>query len=291
VARCSTGVFTLAVWGSGVRVPLAPQKNRRSNGIGDTLVAHVNISRQHVGLFCAHGVAENSRDRVDIFKYAADKAAAPHAATHRGAVDGKWLGWTGQRWQHLADVGEIHTLAEAVATSLPRGKGAQARHYARSNSRRGLADMIAIVQHRTPMRVSVQQLDARPYELNTPSGIVDLHTGSVARSDPERFHTKITAVGVDFVTPARWAAYLRDTFGGDDELITYVQRLAGLAAIGKVTEHILPFAFGGGKNGKSVLCDVLTAILGDYAITAPANFLLAGRDRHETEIARLHGAA
>ena len=35
---------------------------------------------------------------------------------------------------------------------------------------------------------------------------------------------------------------------------------------------------------------MISAILGDYAITAPANFLLAGRDKHETEIARLHGA-
>ena len=27
VTRCSTGVFTLAVWGHGVRVPVAPQPN------------------------------------------------------------------------------------------------------------------------------------------------------------------------------------------------------------------------------------------------------------------------
>jgi putative DNA primase/helicase len=35
---------------------------------------------------------------------------------------------------------------------------------------------------------------------------------------------------------------------------------------------------------------VVKSVLGDYAIPAPANFLLAGRDKHETEIARLAGA-
>ena len=35
---------------------------------------------------------------------------------------------------------------------------------------------------------------------------------------------------------------------------------------------------------------MLKSVLGDYAISAPANFMLAGRDKHETEIARLAGA-
>lgn len=42
-----------------------------------------------------------------------------------------------------------------------------------------------------------------------------------------------------------------------------------------------------GQNGKTVLLEVVSAALGDYAITAPANFLLGGRDKHETEIDRL----
>jgi P4 family phage/plasmid primase-like protien len=211
---------------------------------------------------------------------------------------GRWLGWTARRWRYLADGGEIHSLAETVVTDLPRGnrngddlERAQARHRARSNSRRGLADMVAILQQRNDIRVTVDQLDAEPYELNTRSGVVDLRTGAVGPSNPERFHTKLTGVGVDFHMPApRWAAFLRDTFGGDTALIEYVQKLVGLAAIGEVLHHVLPFLFGGGQNGKSVLIDVLTAVFGDYAVTAPANFLLAGRDKHETEIARLHGA-
>jgi len=68
-----------------------------------------------------------------------------------------------------------------------------------------------------------------------------------------------------------------------------MQKLAGYAAIGEVFHHILPFLYGAGQNGKTVLVEVICQALGEYAISAPANFLLAGRDRHETEIARLAG--
>ncbi len=89
----------------------------------------------------------------------------------------------------------------------------------------------------------------------------------------------------------QWDTFLQTTFGGDPGLIEFMRRLCGLASIGVVLEHVLPFFFGQGSNGKSVLCEVLLGVFGgEYAITAPANLLIAGRDKHETEIARLRGA-
>jgi putative DNA primase/helicase len=79
-------------------------------------------------------------------------------------------------------------------------------------------------------------------------------------------------------------------------MIDYVRRLAGLALLGTVREHVFPFFWGKGANGKTVLANVLQGLLGDadsggYAVSAPEGFLLAGRDhKHETEIARLRGA-
>jgi putative DNA primase/helicase len=65
--------------------------------------------------------------------------------------------------------------------------------------------------------------------------------------------------------------------------------MAGYAASGSVKWHILPFLHGPGGNGKGVFLNVMRAVLGDYAATAPNAFLMAGAQRHETEIARLHG--
>jgi putative DNA primase/helicase len=98
----------------------------------------------------------------------------------------------------------------------------------------------------------------------------------------------------------RWSKFLGETFqkdgGPDDELINYMQRIAGLALTGFVQEHVLPFLWGNGHNGKPVIANVFQNLLGDadaggYALSAPDGFLMAGRDNvHPTEIARLRGA-
>ena len=60
---------------------------------------------------------------------------------------------------------------------------------------------------------------------------------------------------------------------------------------GSVQEHALIFLAGAGKNGKSVFLNVLSGILGDYAVTASMGMLTASKyDRHPTEIAALAGA-
>lgn len=206
---------------------------------------------------------------------------------------GKWLSWASTRWRTSTDGGEAMTAARKVVEAIEVEKGDKetAKHKIRSLGRRSLENMVALAKCNPSMRVTLGELDANPYELNTPSGVVDLRTGELSAHTPEGWHTKQTGAAYDAAAEApRWAAFLRRTFGGDREMVAYMQRLAGYTAIGEVTHHVLPFLFGGGSNGKSVFMEVLAGVLGDYAISAPANFLLAGRDRHETEIARLHGA-
>jgi putative DNA primase/helicase len=58
-----------------------------------------------------------------------------------------------------------------------------------------------------------------------------------------------------------------------------------------VSEEVLHFCFGMGRNGKSVFANVMTRLMGDYAITAPAEMLMR-RDRNgaTNDIARLCGS-
>jgi putative DNA primase/helicase len=126
--------------------------------------------------------------------------------------------------------------------------------------------------------------------LNTPAGAVDLVTGKLSAPDPDEMHTRSTSrrPRPGMPTP-KWDRFLAQTFGDDQELRGYVQRMAGYSASGSVRWHILPFLHGPGGNGKGVFLNVLRGLLGDYAATAPNAFLMAGAQRHETEIARLHG--
>ncbi|MGW3863649.1 DNA primase family protein, partial [Streptomyces sp. NPDC005047] len=72
--------------------------------------------------------------------------------------------------------------------------------------------------------------------------------------------------------------------------VDYLQLLLGYSVTGDVGGQVLPFLFGSGRNGKSVLLDVLLKLLGDYADAAPPGFLMARPyEDHPTDLAELHG--
>jgi P4 family phage/plasmid primase-like protien len=205
---------------------------------------------------------------------------------------GRWLAWTGTLWEwQPVSGGLVREYAKRIARALPDEDKAATAHKKKALSANGVGAMLT--QAATDVRVVTpfDQLDAHPWELNTPAGIVDLRTGLLGPSDASRLHTKVTRCAPDFgADRARWEEFLADTFNGDDELVGYLQRLVGYSATGSVAKHVLPFAVGSGGNGKGVFLESLTAVLGDYATTAPSGFLMAKASiQHETEIARLAG--
>ncbi len=65
----------------------------------------------------------------------------------------------------------------------------------------------------------------------------------------------------------------------------------GYCLTGSTKEHALIFFAGTGGNGKSVLLNTLTGILGGYAVTASMDrFTASNSDRHPTDLAMLRGA-
>lgn len=207
----------------------------------------------------------------------------------------RWLTWEGYRWRWDA-AGTIHELARGIARNLPTEDRAAERHRANSLSRRGLDAMVAVARTDQRTTTNIDQLDAKPYQLNTPGGVIDLRTGNLTPANPAALHTRSTTVAPDPTsTPTRWLAFLADTFAGDPELTTYVQRLLGVSLAGIVLEQLLPFAHGPGANGKTTLLGVVQRVIGigddGYSISAPAEMLLATHQQgHPTEIARLSGA-
>jgi putative DNA primase/helicase len=176
-------------------------------------------------------------------------------------------------------------LAEAVRQ---RNAAIAWRNYSLSD--RGIRAAVRIAKADPDIRLDLDMLDTNGFELNTPDGIVDLYTGERGPHNPDSFHTKVIGAGYDSGADCpKWKALLDTTFQGNQELVDYMQRLLGYTCVGKVTHHILPFFYGAGDNGKTCLLETVSHVLGHYAIAAPANFLMAGRNEHATEIARLQG--
>jgi P4 family phage/plasmid primase-like protien len=205
---------------------------------------------------------------------------------------GRWLDWLDRHWDMCPPGGgTVREMAKVIARAFPSGTTPDERHKQRTLSAIGTTAALAQAQTDPRVVVSLSELDARPYELNTPAGIVDLRTGDIGPHDPSHLHTRTTAVAPDFdADQSRWLEFLADTFAGHDELPAYLQRLVGYSITGTVTEPVLPFCFGDGANGKTVFLETVRAVLGDYATSAPSGFLMAKPyASHETEIARLSG--
>ncbi|MFG1997893.1 phage/plasmid primase, P4 family [Spirillospora sp. NPDC048911] len=207
---------------------------------------------------------------------------------------GQWLTFEGHRWRwdHAEHVRE---LARTIARGLPDGERAEQRHRRRSLSANGIAAMVRLAQSDPRVVVDLGSLDARPFELNTPAGTIDLRTGTLRAADPAGLHTRSTSVAPVDAEPRRWLEFLATTFAGDPELTTFVHRLLGLSLVGRVMEQVLPFCHGAGANGKTTLLSVVQRVIGigdtGYSISAPAELLLSTTMAgHPTEIARLAGA-
>ncbi len=238
----------------------------------------------------------STRDTVTVTSHAgltdvgnADLLVQRHGHELRYVPErGAWLRWGGTHWS-WDEAGRVVEAAKATALAINTSDDELRNHRTRSLSRRAIEAMVALARTHPQVVAPAALLDADPYALCTPDGVIDLHTGLVTPSDPAGLHTRCTTVSMTAGPTPRWDTFLADTFGDDDEMRGFVQRLAGHSATGIVTHHVLPFLHGSGGNGKSVFLDVIRRLLGDYAASAPAGFLLAGQLQHETEVARLAG--
>ena len=136
---------------------------------------------------------------------------------------------------------------------------------------------------------AVDDLDADPYALNTPAGIVDLRTGELHPSDPAALCTKAAAVAPGTEGADLWSSFLETITCGDNDLADYLQTVAGMAALGKVFTETLLIATGDGGNGKSTFFNTLARVMGDYATSVRPALLMTGNQNNGAELAALRG--
>ncbi len=78
-----------------------------------------------------------------------------------------------------------------------------------------------------------------------------------------------------------WAAFLARV-RPDEDVRGYLQRLSGVALLGRVIEHVLAILTGTGANGKGTFYKGLCFALGDYASTVEPDLLMHRQGAHPT---------
>lgn len=142
------------------------------------------------------------------------------------------------------------------------------------------------------LTIKVSDLDKNPVLLNTPFATYNLEKGMAGEQphDPFDLITKITEVSPGDEGMDIWLEALETFFCGDQELIEYVQKVIGLAAIGKVYEEFIIIAYGDGANGKSTFWNTIARVLGTYSGKISSDILTMGNKVNaQPEMAELKG--
>lgn len=202
---------------------------------------------------------------------------------------GRWFLWydthwksdeTGEAFDRIRDYCVSHAASadtKATARRLTSAKHAKA------------IETFAQVDRR--IAVSARNWDADPFLLATPAGTVNLKTGFMREPRPDDMISRITAIGPASSECPQWHKFLDEACAGNEDQITFLQKMCGYALTGDTREHALFFIYGPGGNGKSVFLSTLTSILRDYATTAPMeSFTKSRSDAHPTDLAMLAGA-
>jgi P4 family phage/plasmid primase-like protien len=196
-------------------------------------------------------------------------------------------------WDVLANVG----VKKAATIFNPRQQRSYQRYesvlqyqkYAiKRRDSRYIKSALAMVEPHIP--IEVEQLDANEFLLNTPKATYNLITGQAKAHTASDFITQQTALSPSEKGIQMWQEALDVIFCGDEDLKVYVQKIVGLAAIGKVKQEALIIAYGDGQNGKSTFWNSIFRVLGSYAGTLSSEIITANnRANSKNEKAELRG--
>ncbi|HWQ52150.1 MAG TPA: phage/plasmid primase, P4 family [Bryobacteraceae bacterium] len=191
---------------------------------------------------------------------------------------GKWLMWRGNWWSE-DQKGEVWARAVKVvrlrAQLAPQIEDADARDKEwrwaiECESRARLEAMLVLAQKDPRLADSGADWDGNPWLLGVANGVVDLRTGGLREGRPSDRITIHTAVPFEGRAQApRFEQFLLEIFGGDLELIQYVQRAIGYSLTGDTSEQCFFVLHGEGANGKSTLLEVLREAAGEYGFNMP----------------------
>jgi P4 family phage/plasmid primase-like protien len=188
---------------------------------------------------------------------------------------GEWLYWNGKMW-----VDCTHLEEERYSKEIPKMIKEEAERITDedlkkkvfrwaniSASYRGLKNTLSTAKSDKRFTIDITDFLSDTRYFNMQNGVLDTETFEFLPHDKNRLLSKMSNVVYDPAAKCPlWVDMMDMIFGGDKELIEFVQRFLGYILTGKPIEQAW-FTFYGpkSKNGKSTFCNAVTYALGDYA--------------------------
>lgn len=236
-----------------------------------------------------------------------------------------WLWWTGKKWERndhkatewaislsermLKEAGKTHRealLAQAEAKAKFAENGDLADGEALKEAEEAAAKTKAFLTHAKNTRnairiknmlelskpslvIKADKLDANPFDLNTPAGIVNLTTGQLRPHERLAYCSKMTLASPGKKGIDMWSDFLNTITCNDDSVRGFLQLVAGMSLIGAVYQEGIIIAYGGGRNGKSTAFNAIGEALGDYTGSIDIKTITTDRANKGASLATLRG--
>ncbi|AXF54597.1 phage/plasmid primase, P4 family [Salicibibacter kimchii] len=165
------------------------------------------------------------------------------------------------------------------------------KHIKYSRGSNGKTNMLKESQHLLP--IQPHEFDKDTDLLNVQNGFLNLRTGQLNDHDKDKFFTKIASIEyTDKIDCPMWMDFLNQIFGGNKDLINYMQRAVGYSLSGSTEEQQMFILHGNGRNGKSVFLDIITEMLGSYTTNIQPQTIMVKQQQGtaNSDVAKLDGA-
>jgi putative DNA primase/helicase len=228
----------------------------------------------------------------------AARLARQYGADLRFTPERGWLVWDGRRWAVDDKTVRVQALAKQTALAIfDEVKAAKEnrdqiyRHAKRSQSKAAIDAMIYLARSEDGILARLTDFDREGFALNVANGTVDLRTGELRAHRREDLISNLTEISFDKDAGYDlWDSFLWRVTGQSDELYAYLRRFVGYLLVGDTTEQALHFLYGLGANGKSVFCEVVLRLLGEYGVVVAPDLIMVRRHSGiPNDIARLRG--
>lgn len=210
-----------------------------------------------------------------------------------------WYVWDGRRFRK-DDNGAVLRLASETVRSIyteasegadERDRKALADHAKRSESASRIQAMVKLAESDERVARRTEDFDKDPLLFTVQNGTIDLRDGTLRAHSREDSITKASTVAFDADAAAPLTSQFLERILPDAEVRAFLWRAVGYSLTGTARDEIMFLLYGTGANGKSTLMEILRALLGEYAVAASSEVLLANRDSTSGEgVARLAGA-
>ncbi len=212
-----------------------------------------------------------------------------------------WYVYDGARWaQGSGNLVKpfVHQLARVFHQRAGAESDSDKRKRYRDQANRLETDRVirAVINQAMALRslqIDPTKFDRHRHLLNVLNGTINLKTGVLQPHNPEDLLARIAPVEYHpEATSELWERTIELAMRGDDEMVSFLQRVFGYALTGYTNEKKFFDAYGPKDTGKTTICRAFEKMLGpDYAHALRAEALMHQRDPEKIphELADLMG--